>query len=904
MIYVLIIYQDNEPDKLIGYLNSNGIICQSFSISQIQDNFYEQYKLFDIIIFENVSNPEIENKIKYSIPIISIYNDKIKFSHTNEYLVLDYKSSLNELILLIIKSLVRIAHKDDTIFAIQNLLNNSTEAAIILENNTIIYANPKFCSLVKKETEDIVNSNISSYLLPKDFKNFNEVLSSDNAQFLANFNNNHQLFEVTRNTISRDNYFYHILTLKPVIESPISEFWFNLFETFLEPLRIMDLDGNVIYANNEYAKLFELPLEEIIGKHFTTVYSNDYKSKIYATNKNKFYHRKLNEAKLNVVLHNGKTKYLFRKDQEIFIQGKKCILTILKDLTTEKELQQDAKKKSELLTLILTLSSSIIFTNKDKLLHIFQSALNLLSSLFEVDYAMLSINTDVVKSTQNYLGKDYNYFKHKFDEKELDMFIKDRNEIINYPFNKNSLPENIINFISNLGLTSHLSFPIIFKDNIIGYFVFISFSKVIIWDNEDVNILLIFSDLIAGNLEKVKTEYLLEYERKKLYDIFENMNTGILTCDDNFDILFYNKKANELLGLDTTKNLIELATILKAKKGKEILYNKEYEFYHKLLENNLNKNIENIEVFYNGKTRYINAYISNFGENNKLYLITIIDETEKVKLQTELTLSQKLEAVGRLAAGIAHEINTPMQFINDNLTFLKDSCLSFNDFINEILSYYKNDDKFIELLQKYDIDYLKDEVITAINESFDGVERIIKIVTAMKEFSHTSGFKEKTLVNINKIIETTLTISRNVWKYHSNLKSELDENLPFIECNSDEIGQVLLNMIVNSAHAIEEKFKDTGQKGIIEIKTWQEDNFIVISIKDNGKGIKEEHLNRIYDPFFTTKEVGKGTGQGLAIAHDIIVNKHNGNIQCNSVYGEGTEFLIFLPIKVQNGKEI
>ncbi|HOJ36817.1 MAG TPA: ATP-binding protein [Ignavibacteriales bacterium] len=513
MIYVLIIYQDNEPDKLIGYLNSNGIICQSFSISQIQDNFYEQYKLFDIIIFENVSNPEIENKIKYSIPIISIYNDKIKFSHTNEYLVLDYKSSLNELIFLIIKSLVRIAHK-------------------------------------------------------------------------------------------------------------------------------------------------------------------------------------------------------------------------------------------------------------------------------------------------------------------------------------------------------------------------------------------------------VKTEYLLEYERKKLYDIFENMNTGILTCDDNFDILFYNKKANELLGLDTTKNLIELATILKAKKGKEILYNKEYEFYHKLLENNLNKNIENIEIFYNGKTRYINAYISNFGENTKLYLITIIDETEKVKLQTELTLSQKLEAVGRLVAGIAHEINTPMQFINDNLTFLKDSCLSFNDFINKILSYYKNDDKFIELLQKYDIDYLKDEVITAINESFDGVERIIKIVTAMEEFSHTSGSKEKTLVNINKIIETTLTISRNVWKYHSNLKSELDGNSPLVECNSDEIGQVLLNMIVNSAHAIEEKFKDTGQKGIIEIKTWQEDNFIVISIKDNGKGIKEEHLNRIYDPFFTTKEVGKGTGQGLAIAHDIIVNKHNGNIQCNSVYGEGTEFLIFLPIKVQNGKEI
>ncbi|HRT98072.1 MAG TPA: ATP-binding protein [Ignavibacteriales bacterium] len=343
---------------------------------------------------------------------------------------------------------------------------------------------------------------------------------------------------------------------------------------------------------------------------------------------------------------------------------------------------------------------------------------------------------------------------------------------------------------------------------------------------------------------------------------------------------------------------------MKAKKGKEILYNKEYEFYHKLLENNLNKNIENIEIFYNGKTRYINAYISNFGENTKLYLITIIDETEKVKLQTELTLSQKLEAVGRLVAGIAHEINTPMQFINDNLTFLKDSCLSFNDFINKILSYYKNDDKFIELLQKYDIDYLKDEVITAINESFDGVERIIKIVTAMEEFSHTSGSKEKTLVNINKIIETTLTISRNVWKYHSNLKSELDGNSPLVECNSDEIGQVLLNMIVNSAHAIEEKFKDTGQKGIIEIKTWQEDNFIVISIKDNGKGIKEEHLNRIYDPFFTTKEVGKGTGQGLAIAHDIIVNKHNGNIQCNSVYGEGTEFLIFLPIKVQNGKEI
>ncbi|MCL5990741.1 MAG: ATP-binding protein, partial [Bacteroidetes bacterium] len=249
-------------------------------------------------------------------------------------------------------------------------------------------------------------------------------------------------------------------------------------------------------------------------------------------------------------------------------------------------------------------------------------------------------------------------------------------------------------------------------------------------------------------------------------------------------------------------------------------------------------------------------------------------------------------------------INTPMQFVGDNTFFINDAFSSLLKYIKSIEELSQkvssgNPDilaEFAQLKNDYDIDFLTEEIPVAIDRTQNGIQRVSKIVLAMKNFAHPSS-KQKTLSDINQGVDVTLTISRNEWKYVAELETRLDPNLPLVHCTIDEINQVILNMLVNAAHAIEEAVgRDSGKLGKITIETKSDGDFVYIIIQDNGRGIPQEIQSRIFDPFFTTKEVGKGTGQGLAIAHDIIVNKHNGEISIDSEIGMGTTFTLKLPI--------
>ncbi len=306
------------------------------------------------------------------------------------------------------------------------------------------------------------------------------------------------------------------------------------------------------------------------------------------------------------------------------------------------------------------------------------------------------------------------------------------------------------------------------------------------------------------------------------------------------------------------------------------------------------------------KKIWLNTVISPICDGKCLtnFLAIIEDVTEKINSQNQLAVSQKLEAIGQLAAGIAHEINSPMQFIGDNNNFLRDSFNSILSYVKELEEGISNNEQIVkkinELKKKYDYDFITEEIPSAIEQSADGIERVSNIVNAMKEFAHP-GTKAKAHNDINKAIRNTVVISKNEWKYCSELKLELDENLPLVYCQIDSINQVILNMIVNAAHAIEDKINGSDvQKGEIIVSTSLQDDSVIIKIKDSGCGIPKENLTRIFDPFFTTKEVGKGTGQGLAIAHDIIVNKHHGEIKVESEVNVGTEFTIILPIEGRN----
>jgi two-component system, NtrC family, sensor kinase len=276
---------------------------------------------------------------------------------------------------------------------------------------------------------------------------------------------------------------------------------------------------------------------------------------------------------------------------------------------------------------------------------------------------------------------------------------------------------------------------------------------------------------------------------------------------------------------------------------------------------------------------------------------------ERERIAIELRLAQKLESVGRLAAGVAHEINTPIQYVGDSIYFLRTAVNELEDLVacyqgalRRFSAGEPGEAILAEVAQvesKADLEFLRLEVPKAFERTLDGVGRVTGIVRAMKEFAHPDT-NEQHPADINHAIETTLTVARNEYKYVARIETEL-EPLPEVICNIGELNQVFLNLIVNASHAISAAGKNV-ESGRIRIATAAHEGFVTIAIADNGCGIPRENLEKVFDPFFTTKEVGKGTGQGLAITRSIVIEKHAGKIELDSTVGIGTTFTIELPI--------
>jgi two-component system NtrC family sensor kinase len=348
------------------------------------------------------------------------------------------------------------------------------------------------------------------------------------------------------------------------------------------------------------------------------------------------------------------------------------------------------------------------------------------------------------------------------------------------------------------------------------------------------------------------------------------------------------------------------------------------EYYHTLLKKQINKNFlskDSSNVLDNDTRRLldiINATYWEF-ENDKALLERSIDissreyneSVEKTnKLQSQLILQEKMAGIGQLSAGIAHEINNPLGFVQSNMETLKKYLAKIqklyelnknllvngnffnpeqcNKDINEIKSYFKNNK----------IDNIFSDLDEITNESMDGLNRIEKIIKSLLGFSR-KGFEEGfSEYDLNQGIKDTLIIANNEIKYYSKVETNL-ETLPIIDALFGEINQVILNLIINAAYAIKAK----GTNGTIKIHTYSDDLYVYCVIADDGCGIKESYINRIFEPFFTTKPIGTGTGLGLSIAHDIIVNKHSGKIDVKSELGVGTTFKLTLPKLRKSHKE-
>jgi two-component system, NtrC family, sensor kinase len=304
------------------------------------------------------------------------------------------------------------------------------------------------------------------------------------------------------------------------------------------------------------------------------------------------------------------------------------------------------------------------------------------------------------------------------------------------------------------------------------------------------------------------------------------------------------------------------------------------------------------------------AEVAGGGEQGLRYVGTVQDVSERKVLEFQLSQSKRLESVGQLAAGIAYEINTPTQFVGDNTRFLERAFADLGPLHESharLLAAAEETGMVSEELlvaaraavESSDIGYLQEEIPSAIRQTLEGVERVATIVRAMKEFSHPgSGSKES--ANLNQALESTATVSRNEWKYVAELELELAEDLPDVPCLVTELKQAFLNIIIYAAHAIEEVARDEGrteEQGVIRVSTVHVGDWAEVRISDSGGGIPEEVRERIFDPFSTTKVVGRGTGQGLAIARSVVVDQHGGTPTVESEPGQGSTFVIRLPYR-------
>jgi len=403
-------------------------------------------------------------------------------------------------------------------------------------------------------------------------------------------------------------------------------------------------------------------------------------------------------------------------------------------------------------------------------------------------------------------------------------------------------------------------------------------------------------------------------DHARFREIFDNSPMGIFQTSREGRILCANPSSARMVGYSSAAEIVEQLSDLESQLYVEPEQRREF-----LRQMELHGSVRDFEAQIrcrDGSQKWINLTACKVASPDGAFLyyegffydITQRKkaEQERQEMEVQLRHAQKMESIGQLAAGIAHEINTPTQYVGDNTRFLGESMRSFREMFSnykELLSAAKDNTLTPELvaqaearLVEDDVEYRSEQIPAAIDQTLQGVERITNIVRAMKEFSHP-GAKEKTATDLNKAIETTVVVARSEWKHVAEMRLELDPTLELVICLVGEFNQAILNLIINAAHAIGDAEKQhPGTKGTINIQTRRDGDQVEVRVADTGTGIPEAIRPRIFEPFFTTKEVGKGSGQGLSVVYNSIVKLHGGTVTFESELGKGTTFILRLPV--------
>ncbi len=640
----------------------------------------------------------------------------------------------------------------------------------------------------------------------------------------------------------------------------------TLLENQSEGICLVDRHENLLYVNSAMESIFEVAKDDLVGTNITDYLDKENEEKLLSITKN---HTKGNDKKYTISIQTkeGNKKYLFIAskpyyDGEDKLQGS---MALIRDETERIELEERLKQSEEQFRMIMDLLpiGTLLIDTSDR----------------TVRYANPRALAMFGKTYEEVIGKDCH-----------SIYCGEREATPGCERLSQDMP--VFTARRTLNCVGDEPTPILR-----------SVLKTTIGEKEQ------YLEAIVDISEQVKAEQRIKSNLEFLQTLIDTIpnpvfykdKAGIYRgCNEAFSEQIIGSERKQIIGrslFDLNEAIPpELAARYKAKDD-EVIATEQPQFY----EAQVNCADGVIRQYAFSKALYYNPD----GEVGGIVGV-MLDISQQKETEMQLRHAQKLEAIGQLAAGIAHEINTPVQYIGDNINFMRKSFEDVIPLFNAIqrLQEAAEEEGFsaelhreiLKTAEKAQLDFLLEDVPDAIKESLEGVNRVAKIVRAMKEFSHP-GAEEKAPFNLNESLSSTITVARNEWKYVADMRTDFDPDLPLVPGLQGDLNQVFLNLIINAAHAItERKGKDSGEKGTIKVSTAMKKNWGVVKVSDTGAGIPEEIRERVFDPFFTTKEVGKGTGQGLAIAYNVIVDKHGGTIEVDSEVGEGTMFTLTLPV--------
>ncbi len=551
----------------------------------------------------------------------------------------------------------------------------------------------------------------------------------------------------------------------------------------------------------------------------------------------------------------------------------------------------------------------------EKISILFHDLLNQIGSYFGSDFCQILLwnNENHIESCRRTswtpedkllsVSPDESVFKDLMKIKETGYLVSEEGSTV-------SLSQEMEKYLESVKEFSFLIIPIIKKDKQLGV-LWITMNKSTLPGRKKVSIFNVIGDIITMAIVKSIRERKIRIYRQA---IEQNPSTIIIT-DTEGKVNYVNPMFTETTGYSSKEAIGKDLRILKSGLRNDEFY---FEMWDHLLSGKTwrgtfeNKckdgrllweltSVSPIKNKENNITGYI-AIIEDISEKveseEKLRKIN----TELIQTQGSLVQEEKLASIGRLAAGVAHEINNPIGFVYSNFRTMG----KYRDHIHSMIeSLYSNkdlnQDYLKDIMSEHKIDFIMEDMNELLKESYDGFDRVINIVNSLRSFSRVDQMQAINVYDLNEAIRTTLIIARNEIKYIAETKTDF-RDIPKTMCNSSEINQVILNLIINAAHAI--KYEGKGSKGTIYINTYQEDDYICCDIKDSGPGIPEEIIDTIFEPFFTTKPVGEGTGLGLHISYDIIVKKHNGVIYAKNDINGGAVITFKLPIVAESEGEV